>query len=183
VSDIERRVRVATAADAAGVQAIYAPVVRDTAISFEEEPPSVEEMAGRISATLPTHPWYVAEEGGVLLGYAYAGRHAERAAYRWSANATIYVAAEARGGGVGRSLYAALFDALIRQGFHAAFAGITLPNAASVGLHEAMGFRHLGTYAEVGFKFGSWHDVGYWRRPLAEQITGEPIPFATLSLR
>jgi len=98
-----------------------------------------------------------------VLGFAYAGPHGARAAYRWSANVSAYVAGEAHRRGIGRALYAELFGLLRRQGFHALFAGITLPNDKSVGLHEAMGFTHLGTYHEVGFKLGRWRDVGYWR--------------------
>src|SRR6185437_8037984 len=173
-------IRVATEADAAAIQAIYAPIVLETFISFEEEPPTVAEMAGRIRDTLPTHPWYVLERDGAVAGYALARPHAPRAAYRWSTDVTIYVAEHARRSGVGQALYRALLETLTRQRFHSAFAGIALPNAGSVGLHEAMGFVHLGTYADVGFKFGQWRDVGYWRRPLAGGMNGEPIPFAEL---
>ena len=175
-----RFVRVASEGDARAIQAIYAPIVRETAISFEETPPSVDAMAARIHDTLATHPWYVFDRDGVVLGYAYASPHGGRAAYRWSTNVTVYVSAEARRQGVGQALYGALLETLARQGFHAAFAGIALPNAASVGLHEAMGFTHLGTYVEVGFKLGRWHDVGYRRRPLASGHGGEPILFGAL---
>ncbi len=174
-------VRVATEADAAAIQAIYAPIVRETAISFEETPPTVEEMARRMHVTLATHPYLVFDEGHGVRGYAYASPHNERAAYRWSTNVTVYVAADARREGVGQALYKSLLHTLERQRLHAAFAGITLPNAGSVGLHEAMGFVHLGAYAEVGFKLGRWHDVGYWRRPLAASHDGEPIPFPELA--
>jgi phosphinothricin acetyltransferase len=116
-----------------------------------------------------------------VVGYAYAGSHAARHAYRWSCNVSAYVAPGAARRGIGRALYSDLQDRLKAQGFHAAFAGIALPNDASVGLHEAMGFQHLGTYREVGFKHGRWHDVGWWRLALAEgPPTGEPVPFPAL---
>lgn len=177
-----RIVRVARADDAAAVQAIYAPIVRDTAISFEDEPPSVEEMASRITGALATHPFLVCEIGGRVIGYAYAGPRSARAAYRWSADTTVYVDASAHRKGVGAALYTELLNILRRQRFHSVFAGIALPNDKSVGLHEAVGFRSLGVYREVGFKHGAWHDVGWWRLGLAEGAPeGEPIPFADLA--
>jgi L-amino acid N-acyltransferase YncA len=166
--------------DAAAVAAIYAPIVHDTAISFEAEPPSAATMAERIGNTLPTYPWLVAVSGDQLLGYVYAGEHSGRAAYRWSVNVTAYVAATARGQGVGRRLYDVLMAILRAQGFRSAFAGITLPNEASVGLHEAIGFEPLGVYREVGFKLGAWRDVGWWRLALAsgDGAPSEPEAFA-----
>jgi len=116
-----------------------------------------------------------------VIGYAYGGVHLPRAAYRWSCNVSAYVAPGQARRGLGRALYGELLDLLTRQGFHSAFAGVALPNDASVGLHEAMGFRHLGTYREVGFKHGRWHDVGWWRLALAEGPPGgEPVPFPAL---
>lgn len=174
-------VRVAGPADATAVAAIYAPYVLETAISFEERPPTDAEMAARISKTLSNHPFLVYEAAGRILGYAYAGAHAERAAYRWSANVSVYVDPDAHRRGIGRALYTQLLAMLGRQGFHTAFAGITLPNERSIGLHEAMGFVHLGTYLEVGFKFGRWHDVGWWRLALSQGVpAGEPLPFPQL---
>jgi L-amino acid N-acyltransferase YncA len=161
-------VRVADEGDGEAIAAIYAPYVLKTAISFEESPPSGEEMAQRIAETLPTHPFLVFEENGAVLGYAYAGLHGARAAYRWSANVSAYVASDAHRQGIGRALYTELFGQLRRQGFHSVFAGITLPNEKSVGLHVAMGFTHLGTYREVGYKLGRWHNVGYWRLGLRD---------------
>jgi L-amino acid N-acyltransferase YncA len=180
----EITIRVADLRDAEAVAAIYAPIVRDTAISFETEPPSPEEMAARIEATLPTHPWLVAERDDAVLGYAHASRHAERGAYRWSVNVTAYLTETARGKGLGRRLYGMLIPILQAQGFRSAFAGIALPNDASVGLHEAVGFRPLGVYQNVGFKLGTWRDVGWWRRSLndADGPPAEPIAFAALGL-
>ena len=160
------RVRDATVHDAAAVQAIYAPTVTGSVISFEETAPSVEEMAGRIEAYGRDYPYLVAERDGRVIGYAYGGRHSVRAAYRWSADVTVYVDEAARGGGVGRVLYEALLPRLATQGVHAVFAAITLPNPASVALHEGFGFEPVGVYREVGFKFGRWLDVGWWQKRL-----------------
>ena len=159
-------VRDARVTDAPAVQAIYAPVVVGSVISFEETPPSVDEMAGRIEAYGRAYPYLVVESEGQVVGYAYASRHRDRAAYRWSADVAVYVAETARGTGVGRALYDRLLPALAERGVHAAFAGITLPNPGSVRLHERVGFELVGVYREVGFKFGRWLDVGWWQRRL-----------------
>jgi phosphinothricin acetyltransferase len=179
---ISARIRVATVSDAAAVVAIYAPLVKNTAISFETEPPAAAEMAERVAATLPTHPWLVAERDGMVAGYAYAGKHRERSAYRWLVDVTAYVDERSRRVGVGWALYGELLATLRRQGFHAAFAGIALPNAASIALHEALGFRKLGVYQDAGFKNGQWHDVGWWQLRLSAGggIPQEPIAFAAL---
>jgi len=176
------KVRPASAADAAAIAQIYAPYVRDTVISFEEVPPSADEMAARMADVVRTHPYLVFEAAGEVLGYAYAGPHASRAAYRWSADVSVYVAARAHRHGVGRELYTVLLDLLRQQGFHAAFAGVTLPNAGSVGLHEALGFSPIGGFPEAGFKHGAWHDVGWWRLALSDgPPAGEPIAFPELA--
>ncbi len=174
-----RTIRMATPSDARAVQEIYGPVVLHTPISFEEEVPSVRELAGRIEKVLAFAPWLVLEEDGRVLGYAYASRHHERAAYRWSVDASVYVRETGRRSGVGRALYGSLFALLVRQGFHAVHAGITVPNAASVGLHEALGFRPVALFPRVGFKQGRWHDVGYWQLELRPRV--DP-PAPTLSL-
>jgi len=172
-------IRIAEISDAAVIQAIYAPMVERTVISFELEPPSVEEMAKRIDSILPTYPYLVAERGGQVIGYAYASQHRAREAYRWSVDVTVYVAPEAHRSGVARALYGILLPILTKQGFHAAYAGIALPNDGSVGLHEALGFTHIGTYPEVGYKHGAWHDVGYWR--LALDVSCPPIEIVMFS--
>jgi L-amino acid N-acyltransferase YncA len=141
-------------------------VVEHTAISFEETPPSVTEMAARIEATMQDYPYLVAELDGQVAGYTYASQHRTRAAYRTSVDVTVYIAEGARRSGVGRALYGKLLPTLAKRGFHAAFAGIALPNEGSIALHESMGFTPLGIYHEVGRKFGNWHDVGWWQRLL-----------------
>ena len=175
-------IRIARADDAPAMAAIYAPIVRQTHISFETEPPDGAEMARRLQATLATHPWLAAQSGGAVIGYAYARAHRARAAYRWSVDVTIYLGEAARRRGVGRALYLALFELLRRQGFRSAFAGVALPNDASVGLHEALGFEPVGVYRDVGFKLGAWRDVGWWRLGLSDsaQAPSEPAAFADL---
>jgi L-amino acid N-acyltransferase YncA len=159
--------------DAGACAAIYAPFVRDTAVSFEESAPDTGAMAQRIASTQRTHPWVVAQVGDVIAGYAYASSHRVRSAYRWTADVGIYVGDGHRRHGVGRALYEALLGLLSAQGFHIACAGITLPNAASVALHEAVGFTPVGVYRQIGFKHGVWHDVGWWQRRLTDS---PPVP-------
>lgn len=164
---VDPRVRVATLDDAPAIAAIYAPVVEDTPISFEWEAPSVEEMGSRIEKTLMRFPWLVSlDDSGNVDGYVYAGPHRERAAYQWSVDVTAYVREDARRAGVGRRLYCALFAELRTLGYCQAFAGIALPNAASIALHEALGFTPIGIYRNVGFKLGQWRDVGWWQKSL-----------------
>ncbi len=169
-------IRLATERDAEPVQAIYAPIVRDTAISFEVDPPSLAEMRTRIAETLVHWPWLVCERDGEVLGYAYASRHRVRAAYQWSVDVSVYIDAHARRAGVGRALYSSLLRILVLQGFYNAYAGITLPNAASVGLHEALGFQPMGVYRTVGYKLGAWHDVGWWQLTLQPHPIDPPLP-------
>ena len=173
-------IRMATASDAEAVAGIYDPVVARTAISFEIDPPGPLEMERRIRQVLPFAPWLLDEREGAVRGYAYASKHRERAAYQWSVDVAVYVGEEHRKKGVGSALYAKLFRLLRLQGFHAAHAGITLPNAASVGLHEALGFRPIGVYPRVGYKMGAWHDVGWWQLELRERA-GEPAPPKTMA--
>lgn len=123
-------------------------------------------MERRIVATTAAYPWLVACDGDRVLGYAYAGRHRERAGYRYSVDVSVYVAEEARGRNIGTMLYTRLFDILGALRFHCALAGIALPNDASVALHRRFGFRDVGVYHEVGYKFGRWLDVLWSQRSL-----------------
>ncbi|WP_029215692.1 arsinothricin resistance N-acetyltransferase ArsN1 family B [Kallotenue papyrolyticum] len=162
--------------DAAALQRIYAPYVRETAVSFELEPPTLEQIVARIRATLPMYPWLVCERDGEVVGYAYANRYRERAAYRWSVEVTIYVAPAHQRRGIGRALYTALLRILALQGYCNAFAAIALPNPASVALHEALGFTSVGVYRSVGYKLGRWYDVGWWQRSLQLPTPLPPPP-------
>lgn len=153
-------------ADAAACAAIYAPFVTDNWVSFELDPPDAAEMARRIGEYGASHAWLVAEVDGAVTGYAYGSPHRSRAAYASSCDVAVYVGPAHGRQGIGRALYAELLPRLAGKGFHAAFAGIALPNDASVGLHQAMGFTPVGIYREVGWKLGGWRDVGWWQRLL-----------------
>jgi phosphinothricin acetyltransferase len=168
-------IRLASPDDATEVQAVYAPYCH-TPISFEAEPPGVEEMRGRLVKVLGEYPWLLCADGREVLGYAYATRHRERAAYRWSVDTSVYVRPGGQRRGVGRALYTSLLAVLPLQGFINAYAGVTLPNPASVGLHQAMGFEPVGVYRQVGFKNGAWHDVAWYQRPLRPRPDEPPPP-------
>src|SRR4051812_28905883 len=169
-------IRLADARDASDVAAIYRPYVTDAVTSFEIDAPDAAEMGARIDGVLARAPWLVcAGPDGDTIGYAYASRHHERAAYQWSVDVAVYIHADHHRRGVGRRLYDTLFRLLRLQGFYVAHAGITLPNAASVGLHESLGFVPVGVYPAVGWKFGAWRDVGWWRLPL-QSLVATPAP-------
>jgi L-amino acid N-acyltransferase YncA len=172
-------IRLAAPDDAGAVAAIYRPYVEETVISFEAVPPTAGDMAARIAKTMPAYPWLVSVLDDRVIGYAYAGQHSERAAYRWSTNVSVYIDREHRRRGAGTALYRALFDLLRAQGYANAFAGITLPNPASVGIHESLGFRPIGVYARAGHKFDAWHDVGWWQLEL-QRLEGPPAEPRTL---
>src|ERR1700740_265207 len=175
------RLRLAAPADAAQIAAIYAPFCLETAISFETTAPDEATMRERISILTQRYPWLVAvSETGDVLGYAYAGKHRERAAYRWSVDFTAYLAPEAKGRGIATELYRALVKVCQSLGYYRAFAGITLPNEASVRLHEKIGFQPIGVYRRVGFKLGKWHDVGWWSLDL---LAEEDAPKEPQSMR
>lgn len=162
------------ARDAAACAEIYAPHVEGSAVSFEERAPDVKRMAERIERYGSSHAWLVAEREGKAVGYAYATAYNQRPAYRWSANVSIYIDASARGQGVGRTLYLALFERLRERGLRMAVAGITLPNEASVALHEGLGFERAGLNREIGWKEGAWRDVGWFQLELAPAPEGPP---------
>jgi phosphinothricin acetyltransferase len=170
----------ATADDAPAIAAIYRPIVESTAISFETVAPDAVEMRRRIEHVLGSYPWLVCERDGVIAGYVYASRHRERAAYGWSVDTSVYVDDRFRRRGIGHALYLSLFPVLSAQGYANAFAGITLPSPASVGLHERLGFTPVGVYRRVGHKLGAWHDVGWWQRSL-QRPDEEPAVIRGLS--
>jgi phosphinothricin acetyltransferase len=169
-------IRMATAQDGEQIAAVYAPSVTSTVISFEMEPPGTGEMTRRVTEALVKYPWLVAERDGEVVGYARGGQYKDRAAYGWSVEMSVYIRATAHRGGLGRALYGVLLDMLVLQGFFMAYAGVTLPNPASVGLHESLGFTPVGVYRAAGYKFGAWHDVGWWQRPLQPLVLDPPIP-------
>jgi phosphinothricin acetyltransferase len=148
--------------------------VEEGVTSFEERAPDSAEMEDRIRRQTAAHPWLVAEEDGQIAGFAYACRHRSRAAYRWSVDVSVYIAATHRRQGHGRRLYEALFEDLRERHFHVACAGITLPNEASVALHEGLGFEPVGVYREIGWKAGAWRDVGWWQLRLSRSAGGPP---------
>jgi len=166
VSDL--RLREATVDDAAALVEIYRPFVTDTAVSFEAEVPSVAEFAERIRKALAGWAFVVAEEAGQRVGYAYGTSHRARHAYRWSVETSVYLDPAHQGRGLGKRLYARLLDDLAARGFCNAYAGIALPNEASVALHRSVGFVAIGIFPRVGWKLGSWHDVSWWHRSLRD---------------
>ena len=170
----EINIRDARADDAEAVAAIYRPFVTDTAVSFETQAPAPPEMAERIAASQRNHAWVVAERSGSVVGYAYGEPHRGRSAYRYSVEISVYVDAECRGCGIGMSLYRDLFDRLAARGYYNAYVGVTLPNEASLAFHQAAGFRPVGVFRSVGFKFNSWHDVAWLHRKLKDGLPDDP---------
>jgi L-amino acid N-acyltransferase YncA len=169
-------IRLAAPADGPALADIYRPAVTDFATSFELEPPDGAEMARRVARILERTPWLVYERDAAVLGYAYAGPHRERPAYQWSVEVSAYVHPDARRLGVARALYVSLFAALVVQGFKNAYAGVALPNDASLGLHTAVGFTPVGVYHGIGYKRGAWHDVAWFERPLAPRDAAPQPP-------
>ena len=171
--------RIAEARDAERIAEIYKPYVERTGISFEETPPSAEEMRGRIENILSSYPYLVYEEKRLVLGYAYASRYRERSAYRWSLESSIYVAEDERGRGVGKALMGALVDILREQGFVNFYAVITPPNPASFALHARFGFEPLASFPDTAFKNGTWLGVDWMQLRLNDlpEHPEEPIPF------
>src|SRR5208282_935127 len=171
------KIRLARESDAPAVVGIYGPFCEDSPVSFETTIPSVSEVERRIRTVSEHYPWLVCESQGKVLGYVYAGRQHDRAAYRWSVDVAVYLSESNRGVGVGTALYTALFALLRIQGFFNAYAGITLPNPASVRLHQRFGFEPVGVYRGVGYKAAGWHDVGWWALALRprEDSPEEPI--------
>ena len=165
-------IRPATPGDAAALLAIYRPFVEATAVSFETEPPGVDEFAARVAKALARWQWLVAERGGRAVGYAYGSTHRERAAYRFSVEVSAYVDPAHHRQGIGRALYTRLFDDLAAKGFCNAYAGVALPNAGSVALHRRVGFESIGVFRAVGYKFDRWHDVAWFQRTLREAPAG-----------
>jgi L-amino acid N-acyltransferase YncA len=167
-------IRHAHAGDVAAMLAIYAPLVRDTTVSFEYEPPTLAEMEHRLQAVQRQYPWLVCERDGQVAGYAYASAFRGRAAYQWTAEVTVYVHPDHHRRGVARELYQALLERLRAQGYRMAVAVITLPNAGSVALHEDLGFEPVGVFRRAGFKHGRWCDTGWWQLDLGGDSAPAP---------
>lgn len=172
------QIRMASEADAEQMLAIYGPVVQETIISFEYDPPSLAEFRGRVRATLELMPWLVCDNDSEIAGYAYASPYRTRVGYGWTCELTIYVHAGYHRCGIGKALYTSLFRCLALQGYCVAVATITIPNAASIALHESMGMRRIGTYEKVGYKHGRWLDDGVWQIEL-QPTPDEPDPPVT----
>jgi phosphinothricin acetyltransferase len=162
------RIRPATEADAPALLEIYRPFVENTAVSFEMVAPTVEEFAARVRKAQTNWEWLVAERDGQILGYAYGSMHRERPGYHWSVEVSAYVDPRHHRQGAGRALYLRLFEILTDKGFCNAYAGITLPNDASVALHRSVGFEPIGVFKAIGRKYGQWHDVAWFQRPLRD---------------
>jgi phosphinothricin acetyltransferase len=172
---LETRIREATPDDAAAIALIYGPYVLNSPATFETVPPDAAEMRSRIESITKNFPWLVAEGPDGIEGYAYASLHRERPAYQWAADVSAYVVKPgSHRRGIGRRLYTDLFEIVGQQGYTNVFAGITLPNDASVGLHRAMGFELVGIYRQIGFKLGAWHDTSWWQLRLRDDA--EPSP-------
>jgi phosphinothricin acetyltransferase len=176
---MEIQIRQARPEDGQSIAGIYEEYVVRMPTSFEETPPTAKEMESRIRDTLERFPYLIVEEAGNVVAYAYAGPHSSRASYRWSVDVTVYIAPTHHRRGIGTLLYRELFSLLEAQSYAMAFAGITIPNPASVGLHESLGFKLVGIYHDVGFKLGAWRDVGWWERRLTNlSLTpAEPTPW------
>jgi L-amino acid N-acyltransferase YncA len=179
---VSARIRLALPGDAGAIAAIYRPSVTASVTSFELEPPDAQEMLRRMERVLARTPWIVCESIDGVVGYAYATGFRDRAAYQWSVEVSAYVRQDAQRSGIGRALYTSLFAILVLQGFRNALAGITLPNAASVGLHRTLGFTPVGVYRGVGYKAGAWHDVQWLELQLAERVADPrpPVPLPSL---
>ena len=169
-------IRLATPQDAEGMLEIYAPYVRETAVTFEYEVPSLAEFRGRIESTLPRYPWLAAEEDGLLLGYAYAGRYHSRAAFQWDAEGSIYLRPQAQRTGLAAPLYRCLMELLKVQGIRNFYGCITHPNPASETFHRKMGFIDLAVFPKAGYKLGQWWDILWNYLPLGEKHD-PPCPF------
>ena len=169
-------VRLASINDSKQILDIYAPSILTAATSFETDVPSVEEMQRRIETCLLKYPWIVCVIDEKIAGYVYASKHREREAYQWSCVCSVYVHNDFKGKGIGKKLYQLLFEILKQQGFRNVYAGITLPNDGSVRLHENCGFQNFARYENIGYKFGNWHTVGWWKLQINPYDLNPPPP-------
>lgn len=172
-------IRLARAQDAEALHAIFAPVVRSSAVSFEKNPPSVAQMRARIERG-SAYPWLISQHDDLIAAYAYARPHRSGSAWHWTAQTSIYVHPTVRGTGVGTRVSKTLLQMLSALGYRTAMARITLPNDPSVSLHEGLGYEFVGRVTAAGFKLGSWHDVGWWQAIIGD-VSGEPAPARTVA--
>lgn len=173
-------IRPVTVADAAAILAIYTPYVNETAISFESPAPALAEFAARVEGICAEYPYLVAETDGEIIGYAYAHRHKERAAYGWNAELSVYLAPAAQGKGLGKALYGALMAILVRQNVRNVYGCVTMPNEKSVALHRSLGFSDAGVWHNSGFKHGKWRDVAWFEKTIAP-LSVPPEPFVPVT--
>lgn len=176
-------IRIAKLEDAPEILEIYKPFITDTAVTFEEEVPTFEELKKRIKAILLQDPFLVCEYKGQVVGYAYASSYRSRAAYRWNRETSVYIHPRFRRKNIARHLYNTLIGIAKMQGYVQLYGVITLPNPGSVALHEAFGFKQLTVYRKVGFKLEQWHDVGWWMLTLEDNLLkkpADPIPFSSI---
>jgi phosphinothricin acetyltransferase len=181
MASMPHKIRLVTPADAPAILEIYAPYVENTVITFETITPTVAEMEQRINNVSRQFPWLVWEENNTILGYVYACTHRQRIAYQWSVELAVYIREGHHGKGIGKALYQKLFALLRSLGYYNAYAGVSLPNAGSVALHESMGMKPLAVYHKIGYKLGRWVDVGWWEIELLPKVEGQapkdPLPF------
>lgn len=168
--------RQVTIEDAENVLAIYQPYIERTPFTFETTAPTVMEFEGRIKTNTEKYPWLVAEDKGMIIGYAYASKHRDREAYQWCVESSVYMREEYHGSGVAKLLYSELFETLRHRGYINVYAGITLPNPKSHSFHSKMGFEPVGIYRNIGYKLGKWHDVAWMVKTLGEHKADPPVP-------
>lgn len=174
-------IRLATTDDAAGILDIYRPVIKETTTTFEIEVPSLQIIQNRVTATMRDYPWLILTHQHQIAGYAYAGPHRGRPAYKWSTELSVYVHPDYFGQRAGTVLYRSLIEILKTQGYRNLLAGITLPNLPSVKFHESLGFQPVGTYHKVGYKFGQWHAVSWWEMALpGVDPPATPLPLSEI---
>lgn len=176
--EFELKIRMADASDVAAMRALYAPYVRETAITFEYEVPSEAEFSARFAAISARCPWLVCEEAGEILGYAYADRAFTRAAYAWDVDFSVYLAMEARGRGIGSVLYTLLERMVAMQGYQVIYGLVTSDNAPSCRFHERMGYRSAAYFPNNGFKHGKWHGVTWYEKRLCPPTVPAAAPIA-----
>lgn len=169
---MDQQVRLATPADASAIRSIYRPYVESTPITFETEPPTVAAVETRMEDALDQYPWLVCEADGAVVGYAAADGLRSAGAFAWTVELSVYVDQDARGSGIGSTLYERLLSVLDAQGYRSAYAAVTDPNPPSERLHERLGFERVGTFPAAGYKDGAWYDVQWWHRQLG------PLPDA-----